>query len=109
VAKVATASKEFARRLSIPSSKNPSGSPTSAEDFAVYKNAEPWSIEDFRDRFHQLLYGEVETTDRMGQMLAEFPELPVGDAHGACPSMWDEARTYRDRGKGQSKMNSAVR
>jgi hypothetical protein len=62
------------------------------EDFAVYKNAEPWSIEDFRARFHQLLYGEVETTDRMGKMIAEFPELPWEMRMELAHQMWDEAR-----------------
>ena len=61
-------------------------------DFAVYDHAEPWSIEDFRHRFHQLLYGEVETTDRMGKMLAEFPELPWDIRMDLAHQMWDEAR-----------------
>ncbi len=46
------------------------------EDFAVYQTEDEWSLEGFRHKFHQLLYGEVETTDRMGKMLAEFPDLP---------------------------------
>jgi hypothetical protein len=47
------------------------------EDFrAAYNAADEWSLEGFRHKFHQLLYGEVETTDRMGKMLAEFPQLP---------------------------------
>ncbi len=62
------------------------------EDFAVYQVEEPWSIEDFRQKFHQLLYGEVETTDRTGKMLAEFPELPWPMRMGLAHQMWDEAR-----------------
>ncbi|HLU36610.1 MAG TPA: hypothetical protein VKZ61_12640, partial [Thermomicrobiales bacterium] len=62
------------------------------EDFAVYQADEPWSMEDFRQRFHQLLYGEVETTDRMGKMLAEFPDLPWEMRMDMAHQMWDEAR-----------------
>lgn len=62
------------------------------EDFAVYSTAEPWTIEDFRQRFHQLLYGEVETTDRMGKMIAEFPDLPWQMRMDMAHQMWDEAR-----------------
>jgi hypothetical protein len=62
------------------------------EDFTVYNTAEPWTIEDFRARFHQLLYGEVETTDRMGKMLAEFPDLPWRMRMDMAHQMWDEAR-----------------
>jgi hypothetical protein len=62
------------------------------EDFNVYKVEEAWSIEDFRQKFHQLLYGEVETTDRMGKMLAEFPELPWEMRLEMAHQMWDEAR-----------------
>lgn len=62
------------------------------EDFQVYQVEEPWTIEDFRQRFHQLLYGEVETTDRMGKMLAEFPELPWEMRMDLAHQMWDEAR-----------------
>ncbi len=46
----------------------------------------------FRHKFHQLLYGEVETTDRMGKMLAEFPELPWEMRLELAHQMWDEAR-----------------
>ncbi len=62
------------------------------EDFRVYDNAEEGSIEWFRHRFHQLLYGEVETTDRMGKMLAEYPELPWDMRMELAHQMWDEAR-----------------
>lgn len=62
------------------------------EDFAVYQVDETWTIEDFRQRFHQLLYGEVETTDRMGKMLAEFPDLPWEMRMDMAHQMWDEAR-----------------
>jgi hypothetical protein len=61
-------------------------------DFDVYKVDEPWSIEDFRQKFHQLLYGEVETTDRTGKMLAEFPNLPWEMRMELAHQMWDEAR-----------------
>jgi hypothetical protein len=50
------------------------------------------SPDGFRSRFHQLLYGEVETTDRMGKMLAEFPELPWEMRLELAHQMWDEAR-----------------
>ncbi|HVI35308.1 MAG TPA: DUF455 family protein [Gaiellales bacterium] len=62
------------------------------EDFAVYESDDEWSIEGFRHKFHQLLYGEVETTDRMGKMLAEFPELPWPMRMELAHQMWDEAR-----------------
>jgi hypothetical protein len=62
------------------------------EDFGVYDNAAEGSIEWFRHRFHQLLYGEVETTDRMGKMLAEYPELPWEMRMELAHQMWDEAR-----------------
>ncbi len=59
---------------------------------AAYSAADEWSREGFRHKFHQLLYGEVETTDRMGKMLAEFPELPWELRMGLAHQMWDEAR-----------------
>jgi hypothetical protein len=62
------------------------------QDFAVYDNADEGSREWFRHRFHQLLYGEVETTDRMGKMLAEYPELPWDMRMELAHQMWDEAR-----------------
>jgi hypothetical protein len=62
------------------------------EDFRVYEAEDPWSLEGFRHKFHQLLYGEVETTDRMGRMLAEFPELPWEMRMELAHQMWDEAR-----------------
>jgi hypothetical protein len=60
--------------------------------FRVYQADDEWSIEGFRHKFHQLLYGEVETTDRMGKMLAEFPDLPWGMRVDLAHQMWDEAR-----------------
>ena len=62
------------------------------EDFHVYDTEDPWSIEGFRAKFHQLLYGEVETTDRMGKMLSEFPQLPWELRVELAHQMWDEAR-----------------
>lgn len=63
------------------------------EDFQkAYSADDPWSIEGFRHKFHQLLYGEVETTDRMGKMLAEFPDLPWAMRMELAHQMWDEAR-----------------
>lgn len=62
------------------------------EDFRVYEADDEWSIEGFRHKFHQLLYGEVETTDRMGKMIAEFPELPWDMRMDLAHQMWDEAR-----------------
>lgn len=63
------------------------------EAFRKHYNAEDeWSIEGFRDKFHQLLYGEVETTDRMGKMLAEYPDLPWEMRMELAHQMWDEAR-----------------
>lgn len=65
----------------------------SREDFEKHYSAEDeWSIEGFRHKFHQLLYGEVETTDRMGKMLAEFPDLPWEMRMDLANQMWDEAR-----------------
>jgi len=63
------------------------------DDFrAAYTAADEWSLEGFRHKFHQLLYGEVETTDRMGKMLAEFPDLPWEMRLELAHQMWDEAR-----------------
>ena len=62
------------------------------EDFKVYEADDEWSLEGFRHKFHQLLYGEVETTDRMGKMLAEFPDLPWEMRMNLAHQMWDEAR-----------------
>jgi hypothetical protein len=63
------------------------------EDFHNYYAADDeWSLEGFRHKFHQLLYGEVETTDRMGKMLAEFPDLPWEMRIELAHQMWDEAR-----------------
>jgi hypothetical protein len=58
----------------------------------AYTSDDQWSIEGFRHKFHQLLYGEVETTDRMGKMLAEFPDLPWEMRMDLAHQMWDEAR-----------------
>jgi hypothetical protein len=60
--------------------------------FRVYEAEDEWSIEGFRHKFHQLLYGEVETTDRMGKMIAEFPDLPWEMRLELAHQMWDEAR-----------------
>jgi hypothetical protein len=62
------------------------------EHRARYDAADEWSREGFRDKFHNLLYGEVETTDRMGKMLAEFPDLPWAMRLELAHQMWDEAR-----------------
>jgi hypothetical protein len=62
------------------------------EAFRVYEAEDEWSIEGFRHKFHQLLYGEVETTDRMGKMLAEYPDLPWDMRMDLANQMWDEAR-----------------
>ena len=63
------------------------------EEFRTrYHADDEWSLEGFRHKFHQLLYGEVETTDRMGKMLAEFPELPWQMRMDFAHQMWDEAR-----------------
>ncbi|MFN2490328.1 MAG: DUF455 family protein [Actinomycetota bacterium] len=61
-------------------------------DFDVYQADDEWSLEGFRHKFHQLLYGEVETTDRMGKMIAEFPDLPWEMRMNLAHQMWDEAR-----------------
>jgi len=63
-----------------------------AEFHAAYHADDEWSLEGFRHKFHQLLYGEVETTDRMGKMLAEFPDLPWEMRMELAHQMWDEAR-----------------
>jgi Protein of unknown function (DUF455) len=62
------------------------------ERFRVYETPDEWSLEGFRHKFHQLLYGEVETTDRMGKMLAEYPDLPWDMRMDLAHQMWDEAR-----------------
>ena len=66
---------------------------SSPVDFrSAYTSDDEWSLEGYRHKFHQLLYGEVETTDRMGKMLAEFPELPWEMRLELANQMWDEAR-----------------
>jgi hypothetical protein len=62
------------------------------ERFRVYESDDEWSLEGFRHKFHQLLYGEVETTDRMGKMLADYPDLPWEMRVDLANQMWDEAR-----------------
>lgn len=61
-------------------------------DWKVYQTDDEWSVEGFRHKFHSLIFGEVETTDRMGKMLAEFPELPWEMRMELAHQMWDEAR-----------------
>jgi hypothetical protein len=64
-----------------------------AEDFkAAYTSEDEWSLEGFKHKFHQLLYGEVETTDRMGKLISEFPDLPWAMRVELTHQMWDEAR-----------------
>lgn len=58
----------------------------------AYHSDDPWSLEGYRHKFHQLLYGEVETTDRMGKLIAEHPELPWAMRMELAHQMWDEAR-----------------
>ena len=62
------------------------------DDFAVYEAEDEWSRDGFRHKFHQLLYGEVETTDRMGKTIAECPQLPWEMRMDLANQMWDEAR-----------------
>lgn len=62
------------------------------QDFQIYHADDEWSREGFRHKFHALIYGEVETTDRMGKMLAEFPDLPWAMRMDLAHQMWDEAR-----------------
>jgi hypothetical protein len=77
---------------------------------AAYDAADEASYEGFRHRFHQLLYGEVETTDRMGKMLAEFPQLPWEMRLELAHQMWDEARhTSRSSSAGAARRSPASR
>jgi len=86
----------FAKRcapLDHPVVEDPFWFSGTGDDFKnAYQSEDEWSIEGFRHKFHQLLYGEVETTDRMGKMLAEFPELPWDMRMELAHQMWDEAR-----------------
>jgi hypothetical protein len=79
-------------RLEHPVVEEPFWFSENRDDFRVYEAQDEWSLEGFRHKFHQLLYGEVETTDRMGKMLAEFPELPWEMRMNLAHQMWDEAR-----------------
>jgi hypothetical protein len=79
-------------RLDHPVVEEPFWFSDKPEDFEVYEIDDEWSLEGFRHKFHQLLYGEVETTDRMGKMLAEFPDLPWAMRMELAHQMWDEAR-----------------
>ncbi len=58
----------------------------------AYAAEDPYSLEGFRHSFHQLLYGEIDTTDRIGKMVAEFPDLPWEMRMELAHQMWDEAR-----------------
>ncbi|MGH2808200.1 MAG: DUF455 family protein, partial [Actinomycetota bacterium] len=78
--------------LDAPTVEEPFWFTEDREAFRVYEAEDEWSIEGFRHKFHQLLYGEVETTDRMGKMIADFPELPWGMRMDLAHQMWDEAR-----------------
>jgi Protein of unknown function (DUF455) len=78
--------------LDAPTVEEPFWFTEDRDSFRVYEEDDEWSIEGFRHKFHQLLYGEVETTDRMGKMLAEFPELPWEMRVELAHQMWDEAR-----------------
>jgi hypothetical protein len=80
------------RRLDHPVVEEPFWFSGDREDFKVYETGDEWSLEGFRHKFHQLLYGEVETTDRMGKMIAEFPDLPWPMRMELAHQMWDEAR-----------------
>jgi len=70
-----------------------------ADFTAAYTAVEPWTRDWYRDKFHQLLYGEVDTTDRMGKMVAEFPDLPWEMRLDLAHQMWDEARHIEIVGK----------
>ena len=63
-----------------------------AEFTAAYTADDQWSLEGYRHKFYQLLYGEVDTTDRIGKMVAEFPGLPWAMRMELAHQMWDEAR-----------------
>jgi len=65
------------------------------------------SLDGFRSRFHQLLYGEVETTDRMGKMLAEFPESCRGRCGSNSPTRCGMRRATSRSSPRSSKTNSA--
>lgn len=79
--------------LDHPSVEEPFWFSKNPDDFSnAYTSDDEWSLEGFRHKFHQLLYGEVETTDRMGKMLAEFPKLPWELRMDLAAQMWDEAR-----------------
>jgi Protein of unknown function (DUF455) len=78
--------------LDAPTVEDPFWFSDNREDFRVYEADDEWSLEGFRHKFHQLLYGEVETTDRMGKMIADFPDLPWEMRMDLANQMWDEAR-----------------
>jgi hypothetical protein len=86
----------FAKRcpeLDAPQVEEPFWFSDDPDDFrGRYGADDEWSLEGFRHKFHQLLYGEVETTDRMGKMIAEFPDLPWAMRLDLAHQMWDEAR-----------------
>jgi hypothetical protein len=75
-----------------PAVENPFWFSHDRDCFRVYETDDEWSVEGFRHKFHQLLYGEVETTDRMGKMLAECSNLPWKMRMDLAHQMWDEAR-----------------
>ena len=79
--------------LEHPVVEEPFWFPTDPQDFRrLYSRRRVVDSRAFRHKFHQLLYGEVETTDRMGKMMAEFPELPWEMRMELAHQMWDEAR-----------------
>jgi hypothetical protein len=78
--------------LKYPTVEEPFWFSEDRDAFRVYETEDEWSLEGFRHKFHQLLYGEVETTDRMGKMLADYPDLPWEMRVDLAHQMWDEAR-----------------
>ena len=67
-----------------------------SEDEEVFRSTAPvcelGSREFFAYRLHTLIYGEIDTVDRLGKMLAEFPDLPWSMRMDIAHQIWDEAR-----------------
>ena len=56
------------------------------------REAPPGTREWFADTMYRLLYGEIDTVDRLGKLIVEFQELPWEMRMDLAEQQWDEAR-----------------
>jgi len=67
-----------------------------SDDVAVHRaykgNHKPGSRPWFAETMYRLLYGEIDTVDRIGKLICEFPDLPWEMRLELAQQQWDEAR-----------------